>query len=254
MVVSSLHSIGRDLAMRLDPVCMAQEAGINADAWQADMLRSQSSRILANCSRQLGKSTITATLADYTSFYIPGSTILLLSPSLRQSGELLRKCLAIYRALGKPVPAEAETALRLELDNGSRIISLPGKEGTVRGYSAVDLLIIDEASRVPDELYMAIRPMLAVSNGRLVLLSTPFGTRGFYYEAYKHREDWEYYEVPATECPRISKEFLEEEKRTMGDWWFQAEYMCKFLDAQTAAFREADIARIIHKDVEVWTL
>jgi hypothetical protein len=150
------------------------------------------------------------------------------------------------------VPAEAENALSLELENGSRIVSLPGKEGTIRGLSGVRLLIIDEASRVPDALYKSVRPMLAVSGGRLVVLSSPFGKRGFYWESYKQREKWDYYEVPATECPRISPEFLEEEKESMGLFWFEQEYMCQFHDAEGAAFREQDIARIVQPGVEQW--
>lgn len=233
---------------------MAREAGIQPDPWQADFLRSCADRILLNCSRQVGKSTTTATLADHTAFYEPGSLILLLSPSLRQSQELFRKCLDVYRALDRPVPADAENALSLELETGSRIVSLPGKEGTIRGMSGVRLLIIDEASRVPDALYKSVRPMLAVSGGRLVLLSSPFGARGFFWEEWKGRARWDYYEVPATECPRISPEFLEEERDRLGDWWFQQEYMCKFMDAQSAAFRSVDLERVINSEVEVWHL
>lgn len=240
--------------MALDPVQLARGAGIEPDDWQRQLLRSGASRILLNCSRQTGKSTIAAVLANHTAYYDDGAPILLLSPSLRQSQELFRKCLDVYRALGRPIAPEAESALRLELENGSRIISLPGKETTIRGLSGVRLIIIDEASRVPDELYMAVRPMLAVSGGRLVLLSTPFGTRGFFWEAWKNRAEWDYYEVPAEECPRISPEFLEEEQETMGDWWFQQEYCCRFLDALTAAFRSEDIERIIKPGVEQWPL
>jgi hypothetical protein len=218
------------------------------------MLRSISPRLLLNCSRQVGKSTTTATLAIHTAFYEPGAPILLLSPTLRQSQELFIKCLEIYRALDRPVPAEAENALSLKLTNGSRIISLPGKEGTIRGMSGVRLLIIDEASRVPDALYMSVLPMLAVSGGRLVLLSSPFGTRGFFYEEWKRREQWVYFEIPATECLRISEAFLEQMRETMGEWWFLQEFMCQFMDAQTAAFRAADIERIVSKEVETWAL
>lgn len=245
--------LGR-LAMRLDPVSMAQTAGIEPDPWQAKFLRSRSSRILLNCSRQVGKSTTTGVLSIHTALYERNSLILLLSPSLRQSQELFRKCLDVYRALDRPVPAEAENALSLELENGSRVVSLPGKEGTIRGMSGVRLLIIDEASKVADSLYKSVRPMLAVSNGRLVVLSSPFGTRGFFYEAYKHRANWDYYEVPANECPRISAEFLAEEKESMGDWWFNQEYMCKFMDAQSAAFRAEDIERIVDREVATWDL
>ncbi len=243
-----------DLAAALDPARLARRAGIEPDPWQARMLRSAASRLLLNCSRQSGKSTTTGILATHTALYDAGSLTLLLSPTLRQSGELFRKCLAVYRALGRPVPAESETALTLTLENGSRIVSLPGKDGTIRGYSGVRLLVVDEASRVPNDLYLAVRPMLAVSGGRLALLSTPFGTRGFFYEAWRDRAAWDWYEVLATDCPRIPPEFLEEERRTLGEWWYQQEYFCQFLDAQSAAFRREDIDRAFSEEVETWDL
>jgi hypothetical protein len=246
--------LAEDLALALDPVRLAERAGIVPDPWQADVLWSGSSRMLLNCSRQSGKSTITATLAVHTAVYAPGSLVLLVSPTLRQSGELFKKSLGMYRALGRPVPAESETALTLTLKNGSRIVSLPGKEGIVRSYSGVALIAIDEASRVPNDLYVALRPMLAVSGGRLIALSTPFGTRGWWYEAWRGSEPWERYEVPATMCPRIPAAFLEEEQRTIGEWWFRQEYLCEFLDAETQAFSRADIDRAFNEEVVTWTL
>lgn len=242
------------LSMRLDAVQMMRSAGIAPDPWQIKLLRSVSNRILLNCSRQVGKSTTIAGKAIHRALYHAGSTVLLLSPSLRQSQELFRKCLEVYRDLDRPVPADAENALSLVLENTSRIVSLPGKEGTIRGISGVSLLIIDEASRVADALYKSVRPMLAVSDGDLILLSSPFGTRGFFYEEYLRRKKWDYYEVPATDCPRISPEFLAEERERLGEWWFMQEYMCKFMDAQTAAFREEDIARIVSSEVTTWQL
>ena len=167
-------SLAADLALALDPARLAARAGIEPDPWQADVLRSTAPRLLLNCSRQSGKSTITALLAVHTVTYEPGALVLLLSPTLRQSGELFKKVLDAYRTLGRQVPAEAETQLTLTLENGSRVVSLPGKEGTVRGYSGVRLLIIDEAARVPNDLYVSVRPMLAVSGGRLLALSTPW--------------------------------------------------------------------------------
>lgn len=130
----------------------------------------------------------------------------------------------------------------------------PGRGQARRGFSGVDLLAVDEAARVPDELYYAIRPMLAVSQGRLVALSTPFGTRGWWYEAWRSPEAWERYQVPAADCPRISADFLDEERRTMGEWWFQQEYDCEFLDAETQPFSREDIERAFEEEVEAWNL
>ena len=248
--------LAADLALALDPVRLAERAGLTPDPWQRDVLRSQAGRLLLNCSRQSGKSTITAILATHTALYEPGALVLLLSPSLRQSQELFRKCLDAYRAASRPVPEVAESALRLELENGSRIVSLPGKEHTIRGFSGVRLLVVDEAARVPNDLYLAVRPMLAVSRGRLALLSTPFGTRGFFYDAWRSgsAEPWERYAVPATDCPRIPASFLQEEQRTLGKWWYEQEYRCRFLDAESQAFRREDIDRAFDEGVETWAL
>jgi phage FluMu gp28-like protein len=98
---------------------------------------------------------------------------------------------------------DAESSLRIELANGSRIVCLPGKEQTIRGFSGVNLLVVDEAARVSEDLYQAIRPMLAVSGGRIILLSTPYGEQGFFYETWRNRENWHRAKVTAPECPRI---------------------------------------------------
>ena len=176
-------NLATDLALALDGVTFARAAGVEPDPWQARLLRSSSRQILLNCSRQAGKSTSTALLALHVALYQPGALILILAPALRQSQELFRKVKAAASALGIPNDAiEAESSLRIELAGGARIETLPGKEMTVRGFSAVSLLIVDEASRVSDDLYRAVRPMLAVSGGRVVLLSSPFGKRGFFFE------------------------------------------------------------------------
>jgi hypothetical protein len=249
-----LHDLTRDLALSLDPVAFAAAAGITPDDWQQQLLRSSAPRILMNITRQGGKSTTAGVLALHTALYEPGSLVLMVSPTQRQSGELFRKALAIYRTLGRPVDAESESALQLELENGSRMVALPGKEGSIRSFSGVRLLLIDEASRVADDLYYSVRPMLAVSQGRLVTLSTPFGTRGWWYEAWRGAETWERYEVPATDCPRIPASFLEEEQRTLGEFWYRQEYLCEFLDAASSAFRREDIDRIVNKELEEWDI
>jgi len=251
---TALQSLASDLLAAIDPVVFARSAGFDPDPWQSDVLRSPARRMLLNCSRQSGKSTTTAAIAMHQALYVDDSLVLLLSPSQRQSAELFRKLAAMYTATGATVPPKAESALRLELENGSRVISLPAKEATIRGYSGVALLLIDEASRVPDDLYASVRPMLATSGGRLVAMSTPFGNRGWWYEAWRGPDDWKRVQVTAEQCPRISTPFLEEERRTIGEWWFSQEYMCQFLDAESQAFRTEDIERAFVDDVEQWEL
>jgi hypothetical protein len=239
-----------DLRLALDPVSFARSVGLEPDGWQIDALRSNAPRQIYNTSRQSGKSTVAALLAAHTALFDPGALVLLLSPTLRQSGELFKKCVNVYRAAGRPVPPESETALALSLSNGSRLVSLPGQEATVRGYSAVRLLVIDEASRVSDLLYAGVRPMLAVSQGRLVALSTPDGRRGWWYEAYvSPTEAWERFEVAATEIPRISPAFLEEERLALPARIYRQEYLCSFEETEDVVFSIADVDRAITDDV-----
>lgn len=232
-----------DLAMALDPVALARRVGIAPDDWQARMLRSPARAIILNIARQCGKSAASAVLAAHTSLYDPGSLSIALGPSERQATELLRTIRAMLAALGEDAPElETDNTLALQLANGSRVLALPGKDATIRGYSGVRLLIVDEASRVPDALYFAVRPMLAVSGGRLVLLSTPFGKRGFFYHEWTAGEYWDRYSVPASACPRITPEFLAAERRSLPRDVFAQEYEGAFIEASGSVFAGDDLA------------
>ena len=236
-------ALANDLALALDPVRLAERAGVTPDGWQADLLRSAERQLILLCSRQAGKSTVSAVLALHEALYRPSALVLLLSPSLRQSQELFRKIKDAYAALGAAVcPIAEESALRLELTNGSRLVCLPGKEATIRGFSGVALLVVDEASRVPDELYMAVRPMLAVSGGRVVLLSTPFGKRGFFFKEWvEGGADWHRVKITAHDVPRIPPAWLARERERIGEWWFRQEYLCDFVETDAAAFAYEDV-------------
>src|SRR5260370_16069404 len=144
-----------DFAMGAEPVLLAAAAGITCDRWQKRLLRCQAPRVLVNITRQGGKSETAALLALHTALYQPGSLTLIVSRAERQSGELFKKVLRSYRALGRPVPATAETVLQLQLESGSRIIALPGSENTIRSFSGVALPILAGASRMPDETHLA---------------------------------------------------------------------------------------------------
>lgn len=215
---------------------------------------------------------------------VPKSTVIIISRAQRQSAELLRKVKDQYRALGgdrlrsggwRPRNLRGEVTtygddgstlcgplgpnewsvqdavLSMELANRSRVISLPGTPDTLVGYTP-NLVIIDEAARVPDDLYRAVRPMLSVSHGRLVLLSTPFGKRGFYYDEWCRCEEakrvgrqppWHAIRMIAPDCPRIEPEFLAEERQAIGDRWFRQEYLCSFEDTVGAVFSHEHIHR-----------
>jgi hypothetical protein len=242
-------TLADDLKAALDRTAFAKRLGLEPDPWQEELLRSTSNSMLLNCCRQSGKSTMTGIVALHRALYHPGSLILCLAPALRQSQELFGKVLGFYRDLGRPVAPQAERKLSLELENGSRIVTLPGSEKTIRGFSGVSLLVVDEAARVADELYYAVRPMIAVSGGSLLMLSTPYGKRGVFFEEWTNGSGWERYEVLATECPRISKGFLEEESRSLPARIFRQEYLCSFEEREDQVFAYMDVEAAISEEV-----
>jgi hypothetical protein len=236
------------LALALDPTRLLKAQGLSPDPWQERLLFATHRHILLNCCRQSGKSTTVAALALHTALTRPGSLILVLSPTLRQSGEFFRKVKQAYHAVGRPLGTRVENQVTLELTNHSRIVSLPGKEGTVRSFSRVALLIIDEASKVPDDLYYTVRPMLAVSGGRLICLSTPFGQRGFFWKEWLGNGPWHKVEITWKDCSRITPAFIEEERRSMGDNWIRQEYECCFTAMEGLVY--PDFSR---SHTDIWT-
>lgn len=219
--------LATDLALSLSPVTMLQQAGLEADPWQQQALLSRSSELYILASRQAGKSTVASALALHAAYAQAEATVLLIAPTLRQSGELANKVRALATRL--ELPLEAESALRLGLANGSRVIALPGAQEGIRGYSA-HLVVLDEAAWIPDTLYQAARPMLAVTGGRLVAISTPYGMRGWFYRAWAEARG-ERIRVTVYDIPRISHDFLEAERQALGEWAFRQEYLAEFVEA-----------------------
>ncbi|MBI3410936.1 MAG: hypothetical protein HY040_21590 [Planctomycetes bacterium] len=209
-------------------VKIMQTLGLEPDPWQIDVLESDRQQLLLNCCRQAGKSTTVAVLALVEALFRPRTKVLIVSRSHRQAKELLRQIQFFHRLL-KYTLLQRKTAEEIEFTHLSRIVSLPCREETIRGYSHIDLMILDEAARVPDDVYRAVRPMLAVSNGRLVCLSTPYGKRGFFWDAWaRGADDWTRFEISADKIPRIKPAFLDQEKRALGETWFRQEYFCSF--------------------------
>ena len=241
------------LQYAIDPVRFAQEClHFEPDPWQARVLES-SNNLLLNVCRQAGKSTTCGAKALHRAMFFPRSLVLLLSSSQRQSSELYRKVTDFMAELKYPPKLAEDNRLSCTLaGNGSRIVSLPGSEKTIRGYSGVDLILLDEAAQIPDSLFYATRPMLAISGGQLIMLSTPFGRRGVFYEQYVNGsvETWERIEIPASKCPRISPKFLKEEREILGEWWFNQEYECQFMQTVDSVFSYDDIRAALDDEID----
>ena len=221
------------------------------DAKQRIVLDERIRRGLLNCSRQWGKSTVTAAKAVYRAYTRPESLVVVVSPGERQSAEFLRKAVGFARKLRIRERGDGDNKISLLFPDGSRIVGLPGVADTVRGFSAVSLMLIDEAARVRDDVYNAVLPMLAVGDGDLWLMSTPCGQRGFFYEEWANGGDgWARVSVPATECSRISPRFLEEQRASIGDRWFRQEYGCEFVGEEGSVFDMDMVRQAIDPDLK----
>jgi hypothetical protein len=235
----------------IDEVAFARRLGFFPDVRQAEVLLSRAKRGILNCSRQWGKSTVTAIKALYRAFSLPGCLVLVASPSRRQSAEWMRKAKRMLARTGVVPRGDGDNEVSLQLANGSRIVGLPGVPDTTRGFSAVSMLVIDEASRVSDEFYYSLRPVVAVAQGDIWLISTPRGKSGFFYDTWQYGGP-EWYRVmgPATECAQIPASFLEEQRRVMGGATFRQEHMCEFIGGGTNAFDRELINRMLDDTLE----
>jgi hypothetical protein len=206
--------------------------GLTPDPIQAGLLNSPAHRLILCCTRQWGKSTIIAAKALHMAASNPGSLTLFAAASQRQSDELLLKLrLFAWRITGEAPRGDGLNAASVMLPNTSRIVAVPESPNTIRGFSAPALIVIDEAAFVSDELFHAITPSLAASNGALWLLSSPNGESGFFYDIWTGKPaGWASCRVTAPECPRISAAFLDSERLIKGEPAFRQEYLCEFVN------------------------
>lgn len=282
----------------LDPATIFRANGLEPDPAQLELLACQDRNVLVLWTRQFaGKSQTAAALLLHHAISNlgkdgRGSTALVFSAGQREAVELLRKVKHLrygllhqrmggrkkswqprsvakdvkwYRELiegsGRDEPSQfdavKDAVTTIELENGSRIISLPARSAATVGYTA-DLLVLDEAKIIPDDLYKSVRPMLATTKGRMIALSTPLGQRGWFYEACKQCEEakrrgelapYTFFKRTCWDCPRLDRDFVEQERRMIGDYWFRQEYEVEFLAPTGAVFRTEDVDRIlVHKE------
>ena len=209
------------------PIPVAQwvkeKLGFAPDEIQARVLSTESKQGILNCTRQWGKSTTAAAKAVHEACTKDGSLILVVSPSERQSAELVRKAAEFTQRLGVRSKRDGHNSISLAFPNGARIVGL----------------------------YRAMRPMLAVSGGRLWLMSTPNGKQGFFYDTWERGgPEWERIRVTGYECPRIPNEFLDKERVLHGERGFRQEYLCEFGDVEGGVFDMDLVQRAFTDDVE----
>lgn len=222
---------------RRSATALAAAMGLSLDAWQRDALETTRHHVLLLVSRQGGKGVIGSLLALEQLLGVPGSKTLVVSRTEDQAKRLLARIKGGFHSLPDTPRVITDRVDEFGLITGSRALAVPGSEQSLRGIDAVDLLILDEASLVPDDLYAAVRPMLATTDGRQVALSTPRGKRGWFYRAYESDSpEWYRIKVTADQIPRIKPSFLERERSDLGEFIFAQEYLCEFMDDETQLY------------------
>jgi hypothetical protein len=230
---------------------LAGDLGISLDPWQRTALATRQDLLLL-VSRQGGKGETASLLALEAMLGDAGSRTVVVAPSERQTKRLVRRIKRSYRLLDGASPAVVDSQYALELRNGSELLALSGSEETIRGLEAVDLLIVDEAALVEDELFAAVFPMLAVTNGRCVAMTTPRGRRGWFHSEWTGGgASWHRERITAHEVPRISPAFLERTRLRIGDWMFRQEFLCEFLDQDDQVFSSDLIAAAMTDDAPI---
>lgn len=226
--------------------------GFVPDAMQTLLLLCEAKRVILNCHRQWGKSTIAAIRAVHRAVTFPCQQIVIVSIDARHSQKLANLCRKFARRLGLEVKGDGVNEQSIVFPNGSAIIPLPGKADAIRGFTA-DLLIIDEAARVPDEVYETATPMLAATNGDLWLLSTPKGKRGFFFREWSGPDSethpWLRITGKPSDHDRVNRGFLANEQRHKTGTMFGAEYGCEFESEGRYVFREEWLERAFRADI-----
>lgn len=207
------------------------------DAYQKEVMDCPAKRVILNACRQFGKSRMAAIRIAHQAVHYPGSEIIIASPGERQSGELFLKVEALLPTLGLRARSDGVNKHSLVLPNGSRVVGLPDAPTRIRGFSGSALLVIDEAAYATDELYVAVMPFLATSNGTMWVISTPKGQTGLFYDLWHNGKlsHWQRFRLTADQCARIPADFLEEIKIIHPARYWE-EFMCEFRAATHQVF------------------
>ena len=126
-----------DFARALDPALLACDADITLDDWQADFVRSDAPQTIMLIPRQHGKTEASVVKALSVATTEADSLILIASPAQRLSDEFVLRARKTYARVKDAPALVGDAARRIEFENGSRILALPGDNDgdTLRGLA-----------------------------------------------------------------------------------------------------------------------
>lgn len=220
--------------------------GVEPFDYQQDFMDHPSPRKAFVSGRQVGKSRSVAWYALWKAVTYPGSEILITAKAQRQSMELfnqVKKEMRISDISNADWGVEKDTRTEIHFENGSRIVCLPvGRDGSnIRGYGT-DLVIVDEAAFVKDEIFQEVlSPMLAVGDNEFILLSTPFGKKGFLYRKFDKDDDWYTKQVPTSANPKVEDKFVKEQKQQLTATQFKQEILGQFVESSDSFFQREEL-------------
>jgi uncharacterized protein YuzE len=231
--------------------------GVEPFDYQKEFLDNPANRKLFVAGRRVGKSRSASWKALWYAITHAEAEVLLTAKTQRQSMELFRQIKAEIRqseAENSEWGIQRETRTEVNFSNGSRIVCLPlGRDGSnIRGYGA-DLLIVDEAAYVPEEIFQEVlMPFLAVGENQFVMISTPRGKRGFFWDRYdeSNRGENQYFvqQVPTWKNPRVDQQWVENQRNNLTPMQFKREIKGQFDENADAYFTEEEVT---HEDVAV---
>jgi|SRR6056297_964682 len=215
--------------------------------YQKEFMNKDDDRKVFVSGRRVGKSRTAAWLALWKAVTFEQVEVLLTAKAQRQSMELFNQVQAEMRNSNIPEDqwgVVRSTRTEINFDNGSRIIALPvGRDGSnIRGYGGPEnMIIVDEAAFIDDAIFQQVLlPMMAVGGGTFILLSTPFGKKGFLYEK-SNDPKWYTQQVPTSANPLIDDEFIKEQKENLTVMQFKQEILGQFEENADSFFQRDEI-------------
>ena len=267
----------------LDKKKYIRSLGFEPFPWQEAILESQSRRIIINAARQSGKSTITSTDPCWIAKYRDKSLSIVLAPTESQSQDDMRKIQQFIRR-DPDYPRYDPASTHVNVRENESLISVVPATQSARGKSQPAVVILDEASQIEDLIYTeVVTPMFTANDGRLILLSTPYGKKGFFFDIFNNprpNDPWERYEVRSPWQPIQTPNGLDlipymdgnekayQEERAkhgirawfsprhydyeeqleklfdMGIRKYQQEYCCEFVETETSVFSYDEVSRM----------
>jgi hypothetical protein len=265
---SKYTTVAQRLGFRPHPIEFAETVlGSKLDWWQCKFMNDamENPRLAIAACRQSGKSTVAGLFVAWCLIFIPDFMCLVASRSLRQASHFLTLVRSTVLSF---IPKEAMkqvNRLSLELPNGSMVISVPcSTPDAGRGFSPY-LVVLDEAAFAPEALFRALSPSLAATHGAMVMISSPNGRQGQFFEAF-HGTATSIYRTQSVswqDCPRIEPEFIAAERIALGPLYFAQEYESQFITPQGAFFgfsalsqfedgEDADLSGLELREIENW--